>query len=76
MSQEEEVKLKRLGDIQAIHFGSDLREITSTLNLVLTLYENNDDADIIGACKAKLEEGIILLDEIGSSIKERMMNRS
>lgn len=65
----EESKRNRLLDIQRIEFGDNLMEITSTLSMVLTLYENNDDAEVIGACRLKVMEGIQLLKKIGAVIE-------
>ncbi len=58
---------RRLADIRAIEFGDDTVEIASTLNLVLTFYEADDEPEIIGACKAKLEEGVARLEVLGQN---------
>jgi hypothetical protein len=65
----EETKRNRLLDIRRIEFGDNLIEITSALSIILTLYENDDDAEIIGACKLKVTEGIQLLEKIGAVIE-------
>lgn len=72
MTQAEEIKLSRLNDIKNMKFENDLNEITSTLTIILTMYENDDDPEIIGACKAKMEEGINLLDSLASEFKSKI----
>ena len=60
MTQEKENKLR---DIQNIRFTDNLDEIVSSLDIILMMFEVNDDPEIISACKEKLTEGIKILKD-------------
>ena len=59
-------KENKLRDIRNIHYGDDVREITTSMEIVLTFYEFDDDKEIIEACKAKIAEGCERLKELGA----------
>ncbi len=63
MSQENE-KANKLKDINAIDFGEDIQEITTSMEIVLMLFQVDDDEEVIAACKCKLSEGIALLKKL------------
>ena len=65
----------KLRDINSIDFGSNIEEITSSLEIVLTLFENDDDPEIIGACKIKLKEGVGLLKKLGAEERTKPFNK-
>lgn len=56
---------RKLEDINNIDFGDSVDEITSTLLIVMTMFEVDDNKEIIKACKYKLYEGISKLKAIG-----------
>lgn len=60
----EEVERKKR-DIEAIDFGDNVEDISSSLLIVMTLFEIDDDPEVIKACKYKLFEGISLLKKFG-----------
>ncbi len=62
----EEVERKK-GDINAIEFGETVEDISSSLLIVMTLFEVDDHPEVIMACKHKLLEGITLMKNIGYS---------
>ncbi|MDX1628767.1 MAG: hypothetical protein R3345_08705 [Fulvivirga sp.] len=61
----------KIKDINAIDFGDSVDEITSSLMIVMTLFEVDDHPEIIKACKYKLYEGISLLKKFGEEDKAR-----
>jgi len=62
---EQEILNQRITDIQEISFADSVTEITSSLSIVLTLYEIDDEPHIIGACKQKLLEGFTKKPALG-----------
>lgn len=60
LPEEKENKLK---DINAIKFGGNLSEIVSSMDILLMMFEFNDDPEIISACKTRLQEGVNLLKD-------------
>ncbi len=56
---------RKLRDIKAIEFGDSLEDVSSSLLIVMTLFEVDDDPEVIMACKYKLYEGIALLKKYG-----------
>lgn len=67
MNHSEEQTKNKIRDIEAIDFGDNIIEIISSMLILLTLYENDDDPEIIGACKKRLQEGINLLKIFGAN---------
>lgn len=64
MYQTEE-KLNKLNDINAIEFGENIQEISTSMEIIMTLFQVDDDKEIIAACKNKLKQGIDLLKKLG-----------
>jgi len=60
MTEEKENKIR---DINNIKFSNNLDEIVSSLEIILMMFEVNDDKDIILACKKRLSEGVKILKE-------------
>ena len=60
---------RKLADINAIDFGDSVDEVSSTLLIVMTMFEVDDNKEIIKACKYKLYEGISKLKAIGETDK-------
>lgn len=60
----EEVERKKR-DIEAVEFGNSVEDVSSSLLIVMTLFEVDDDPEVIKACKYKLFEGISLLKKLG-----------
>lgn len=58
---------RRLADIRAITFSTDPLEVAATLHVVLNCYDADDDPEIIGCCKHKLDEGISKLKAMGEA---------
>lgn len=58
-------KQNKLRDINDIVFGDHIQEIVSSMEILLTLFEINDDKEILDACKSRLREGLLLLKEKG-----------
>lgn len=56
----------RIRDIKAIVFKGTLEEISATLGLILTLYEMDDHPLVIGACKSKMQEGVVKLEQLAA----------
>ena len=73
--QQDPAKSNKLADIENISFGDDVGEISSSLEMVLTLYEVDDDAEIIQACKKKLEEGVQKLKDLGANEEARQFKK-
>lgn len=69
MDIKKEQKEKKISDINAIHFGDTIEEVSSSLMIVMTLFEVDDDPEIIKACKFKLYEGIAKLKKLGEHDK-------
>ncbi|MGK7394641.1 MAG: hypothetical protein ACNS62_08710 [Candidatus Cyclobacteriaceae bacterium M3_2C_046] len=61
---EESIKQKKINDINAIDFGSEVREVISSLEILILMLEIDDDKEVIGACKKRLQEGIALLKSL------------
>lgn len=66
-----EEKKNKLKDIKNIDFGDNVNEIISTMEILLNFFKINDDPEIIGACKLRLKEGVLLLKDFGASDKAR-----
>ncbi len=60
---------RKLKDIEAIEFGDNVEEVSSSLLIVMTLFEVDDHPEVIKACKYKLFEGISLLKKLGDKDK-------
>lgn len=60
---------RKLKDIEAIEFGDTVEDVSSSLLIVMTLFEVDDHPDVIKACKFKLYEGISLLKKLGDKEK-------
>jgi len=60
---------RKLQDIEAIEFGDTVEEVSSSLLIVMTLFEIDDHPEVIKACKYKLFEGIALLKKFGDDSK-------
>lgn len=71
MGFEEDYKKNKLNDIKQIEFGDNVAEITASMEILLTLFEHDDDPDIIKACKERLKEGVDLLKSQGASNKAK-----
>ncbi|MGK7391267.1 MAG: hypothetical protein ACNS60_13005 [Candidatus Cyclobacteriaceae bacterium M2_1C_046] len=71
MNYSEEQKKNKIRDIEDIDFGDNILEITSSLEILLTLFENDDDPEVIGACKKRLKEGVALLKKYGAADKAK-----
>jgi|AntRauTorckE6833_2_1112554.scaffolds.fasta_scaffold144871_2 hypothetical protein len=65
MDLEKEMIEKKIKDINAIEFGDSVEDVSSSLLIVMTLFEIDDDPDVLKACKLKLYEGISLLKKYG-----------
>jgi len=57
----EEVKQKKIKDINAIDFGDEVEEIISSLEILIMMLEIDDDKEVIAACKKRMQEGIVQL---------------
>lgn len=66
----EEVERKKR-DIESIEFGDNIDDVSSSLLIVMTLFEVDDDPEVIKACKYKLFEGISLLKKFGDDEKAK-----
>lgn len=66
MTIEKELIKNKIADIDAIEFGDTAQDITSSLLIVMTMFEVDDDPDVIRACKCKLYDGIAKLKKIGA----------
>ncbi len=66
-----EAKQNKLRDINAVIFGTNIEEITSSMEIIMMLFQIDDDKEIINACKSKLNEGIQLLKKIGESERSK-----
>lgn len=58
---------RKIKDIEAIGFGETIEDVSSSLLIVMTLFEIDDDPTVIKACKFKLFEGISLLKKLGGN---------
>ena len=67
-----DAKEKKIGDINAIDFGDNVDEISTSLEIVLTMFEINDDKEVLSACKQKLHEGVMILKNLGLEEKSKM----
>jgi len=54
-------KVNKLRDIQNISFGQNIKEIVSTLDILVMMFEFDNDPDIVQACRIKMQEGIGIL---------------
>ncbi|WP_296618370.1 hypothetical protein [Marivirga sp.] len=66
----EEVE-RKIKDVNAIEFGDNVEDVSSSLLIVMTLFEVDDDPQVIKACKYKLFEGISLLKKFGDESKAK-----
>lgn len=57
-------KQNKLNDIKNVDFGDNPQEIVSSLEILLMLFEVNDDKDVLLACKKRLQEGVSLLKKM------------
>ncbi|MGE4288989.1 MAG: hypothetical protein AB7E36_09885 [Salinivirgaceae bacterium] len=62
-------KMNKLRDIESVVFGTNLQEILTSMEIVLTMYQVDSDVDIVKASKAKLMEGLELLKALGQNDK-------
>ncbi|WKK75683.1 hypothetical protein QYS49_30150 [Marivirga salinae] len=65
MDIEKEELERKLKDIETIEFGDTVEDVSSSLLIVMTLFEVDDHPEVIKACKYKLFEGISLLKKFG-----------
>lgn len=74
---ENEFKRNKIADIAAITFSNHAQEVLATMEIILTMYQIDDDWDVINACKVKLAEGIEKLKILGqySSISNFEVNK-
>lgn len=64
-------KQNKIRDIESVEFGNNLNEIVSSLEIIVTLLQIDDDPEIIFSCKKKLAEGIELLKKMGYGDKTK-----
>ena len=57
---------RKITDINAIEFGDTVEDISASLLIITTLYEIDDNQEVIKASRAKLQEGINKLIELGA----------
>ncbi len=57
---------ERIKSIEAVTFGKQLTEVISSLEIIMTMFEVDDNQKILNACKIKLLEGINKLKEFGA----------
>lgn len=69
-TKKEDIK-RKIKDIEAIEFGDTVDDVSSSLLIVMTLFEVDDDPEVIKACKYKLFEGISLLKKFGDDEKAK-----
>jgi|GEM_PF-5750239 hypothetical protein len=62
---------RKIKDINAIEFGDSVEDVSSSLLIVMTLFEIDDDPRVIKACKYKLFEGIAILKKLGDEAKAK-----
>jgi len=62
---ENDLKTNKIKDIEAIVFAENVQEILTTMEIVLTIYQIDDDFDIVKTCKSKLLEGLHMLRKLG-----------
>ncbi|PKP08706.1 MAG: hypothetical protein CVU09_14200 [Bacteroidetes bacterium HGW-Bacteroidetes-4] len=62
-------KKNKLRDIESVVFGNNLQEILTSMEIVLTMYQIDNDVDIVRASKTKLMEGLELLKALGQNDK-------
>lgn len=67
MNAEKENKLNDIGNIQ---FGTKPEEVISTLDILLMMYEFDDDPEIIAACKQQMQKGIQILKKMNLSTQD------
>lgn len=65
------IKERKLRDIEAVHFGEEIQEVVSSLEILLMLFEIDDDQEIIAACKRRLQEGVQKLKDLGYGSGEK-----
>lgn len=63
-------KKNKLNDITNIEFGNKPAEVVSTLDILLMMYEFDDDPEIIAAAKKRMTEGVEILKNMNLSAKE------
>ncbi len=64
-SLENEFKRNKIADIAGIIFSEKASEVLATMEIILTMYQSDDDWEVINACKIKLAEGIEKLKQLG-----------
>lgn len=67
MNTEKENKLR---DIQNISYGQNIREIVSTLDILVMMFEFDNDPEIVQACRLKMQEGIGILKNMNYNAHE------
>lgn len=66
--RKEEVE-RKIKDVESIELGDTVDDVSSSLLIVMTLFEIDDDPQVIKACKYKLFEGISVLKKLGDISK-------
>ncbi len=66
---EETMRTQKINDVRAIHFTEDLNETLTAMGIILTLYQIDEDPEIVHVCKEKLLEGIEILKKQGNENK-------
>lgn len=69
MDSQKEIIQKKIKDINGIEFGDTHDDVSSSLLIVMTLFEVDDEPEVLKACKLRLYEGISLLKKFGDSAK-------
>jgi len=59
-------KLNKLRDINNVQFGDNQQEVVSSLEILLMMFEFDEDREIIAACKKRLIEGVEILKKMNS----------
>jgi hypothetical protein len=60
-----EARKNKINDIKSIIFSDNIQEVLTTMEIVLIMYQIDDDPEIVKASKAKLLEGLNLLKKMG-----------
>ena len=62
-------KMNKLRNIESVVFETNLQEILTSMEIVLTMFQVDSDMDIVKGSKAKLMEGLELLKALGQNDK-------
>lgn len=66
---EQEAKVNKIWDIGAVVFSDNLQEVLTTMEIILTMYQVDEEPDIVLLCKIKLLEGLDVLRRISQDDK-------